>query len=181
MERRWRRIFKWISHPGRMLTTWIPRRATSFPGRRRNRTRCNLMSQTYPFATFTLTILIPALLLGGDAAPRKLKGHQGSVLGVAFSPDGKILASCSRDKTIKLWDPATGELQRTLTEHTADVYDVTFSPKGNLLASAGRDKTIKLWQMPAAKLIRTLEGHTDIVRSVAFAPDQKTLASGSVD
>src|SRR5438876_958554 len=80
-----------------------------------------------------------------DAGQRTLKGHRGSVMGVSFSPDGKFLASCSRDKTIKVWDAATGELKRTLTEHTADVYDVTFSPKGNLLASASADKTIKLW------------------------------------
>src|SRR2546426_7804831 len=92
-----------------------------------------------------LPLLLVSALLGGETEVRKLKGHQGSVLAVAFSPDGKTLASCSRDKTIKLWDPATGELKRTLTEHTADVYDVTFSPRGDLLASAGRDKTIKLW------------------------------------
>ena len=108
-------------------------------------------------------------------------GHRGSVLAVAFSPDGKVLASCSRDKTIRLWDVATGELLRLLTEHTADVYVLVFSPKGDLLASGGRDKGIKLWDAQTGKAIRTLEGHTDIVRSVAFSPDQRTLASGSVD
>ena len=71
--------------------------------------------------------------------------HQGSVLSVAFSPDGKVLASCGRDKTVKLWNVATGELLKTLTEHTGDVYHVTFSRKGDLLASAGRDKMIKLF------------------------------------
>src|SRR5881227_3852739 len=101
-----------------------------------------------------LILLVPALLRA-DAEPRTLKGHQGSVLAVSFSPDGKVLASSSRDKTIKLWDPATGELKRTLTEHTADVYDVTFSPKGDLLASGGRDKTVRLWDARTFRVVRT--------------------------
>src|SRR5262249_26353502 len=61
-----------------------------------------------------LMLLLPALLRGAEPEPRTLKGHQGSVMAVNYSPDGKVLASCSRDKTIKLWDPATGELKRTL-------------------------------------------------------------------
>src|SRR5438445_13431938 len=114
------------------------------------------MTRVCPLGALTLTTLVLALLFGGEEGVRMLKGHQGSVLGVAFSPDGKTLASCSRDKTVKLWNLATGELKRTLTEHTADVYDVMFSPKGDLMASAGRDKVIRLWEMPAAEVIRTL-------------------------
>src|SRR5262245_40833204 len=101
------------------------------------------MTRNHFWGTLSLTVLAPALLFGADAEVRTLKGHQGSVLGVAFSPDGKTLASCSRDKTIKLWDTQTGNLQRTLTEHSGDVYDVVFAPKGDLLASGGRDRDIK--------------------------------------
>src|SRR5262245_22882539 len=81
----------------------------------------------------------------GQEAVRVLDAHRGSVLDVAFSPDGKVLASCSRDRTIKFWHPATGKLLRTLTDHTADVYSVAFSPRGDLLASGSRDRSVRLW------------------------------------
>ncbi|TMQ29195.1 MAG: hypothetical protein E6K70_26075, partial [Planctomycetota bacterium] len=136
------------------MTGWLPRpivAAYTHAGKTELGRICT-MSSLSPLGSLMLIALVPALLRA-DAEPRTLKGHQGSVMAVTFSPDGKILASCSRDKTIKLWDAATGELKRTLTEHTADVYDVTFSPKGNLLASASTDKTIRLWDAQSGKVM----------------------------
>jgi WD40 repeat protein len=110
-----------------------------------------------------------------------LKGHDSIVYSVSFSPDGKTLASGSEDKTIKLWDVATGKPITTLTGHTSTVYGVSFSPDGKTLASRSDDKTIKLWDVATGKPITTLTGHDSQVNSVSFSPDGKTLASGSED
>jgi sugar lactone lactonase YvrE/nitrous oxidase accessory protein NosD len=111
---------------------------------------------------------------------RTLSGHTNWVRSVAFSPDGRLLASGSSDRTIKLWEVATGSLVRTLSGHTNWVRSVAFSPDGRLLAS-GSYKEIKLWEVATDSLVRTLEGHTNYVNSVAFSPDGRLLASGSRD
>nr|MDZ8047853.1 serine/threonine-protein kinase [Nostoc sp. DedQUE02] len=111
--------------------------------------------------------------------PKPLKGHSSDVNSVAFSPDGTTLASASDDKTIKLWNIASGEEIRTLQGHSNWIWAVGFSPDSKTLASGSADTTIKLWNLETGKLIRTLQGHTDGVTSVAFSPDGKTLASGS--
>ncbi|WP_242051242.1 WD40 domain-containing protein [Nostoc spongiaeforme] len=111
----------------------------------------------------------------------QLQGHQDIVSEVAFSHDGKILASASSDNTIKLWNLTTGKKILTLTGHQSGVSSIAFSPDGKTLASGSADRTIKLWNLTTGKKILTLTGHQSWVNSIAFTQDGKTLASASAD
>ncbi|MBY9008712.1 MAG: hypothetical protein KGD74_02450 [Candidatus Lokiarchaeota archaeon] len=100
---------------------------------------------------------------------------------ISFSPDGKLIASGSGDKTVKIWDFHTGDLIRTLKGHKSYVTSISFSPDGEFIASGSGDKTVKIWEFHTGDLIRTLEGHKSYVNSISFSPDGKLIASGSYD
>ncbi|MDZ8185237.1 MAG: serine/threonine-protein kinase [Nostoc sp. ChiSLP02] len=110
-----------------------------------------------------------------------LSGHAWAVLTVAFSPDGKILATGSDDNTIKLWDANTGQLISTLAGHSWSVVGVAFTADGETLISASWDKTVKLWRVSTAQEILTLCGHTDSVSAIAVSQVTQLIASGSKD
>ena len=122
----------------------------------------------------------PALVPPSRLA-RTLTGHTLAAWGVAFSPDGRLLATASSDETARVWDPATGGCLRTLTGHTLPVHAVAFSPDGRLLATASDDKTARVWELATGGCLRTLTGHTDAVYGVAFSPDGLLLATASWD
>ncbi|HIK33488.1 MAG TPA: hypothetical protein IGS17_04755 [Oscillatoriales cyanobacterium M59_W2019_021] len=112
--------------------------------------------------------------------------HSDYVLGLSFSPDGRSIATASRDKTIKLWS-LDGKLLNTLRGHTERVNSVSFSPNGEWIASGGDDQTVRLWNRQGT-LLHTIDkkdnypdGHNAYIIGVTFSPDSRTLASAGWD
>jgi WD40 repeat protein len=112
---------------------------------------------------------------------RRFTGHTDSVWSVAFSPDGQQAISGSYDRTLRLWDVATGRELRRFEGHTGAVLSVAFSKGGQVVVSGSADQTVRIWDVASGKEVRVLHGHQGAVNAVALSPDGRMVLSGGAD
>lgn len=117
----------------------------------------------------------------GLALRQKLRGHHNLIYEVAWSPDGRILASASADRTVRFWSMHTDRLRQAPVGHADYVFCIAWSPDGRFLASGANDETIRISEAFSGKPVRELTGHQGPIYRVAWSPDGKLLASGSFD
>ncbi|MEX0270165.1 NB-ARC domain-containing protein [Leptolyngbyaceae cyanobacterium UHCC 1019] len=116
-----------------------------------------------------------------NSSVKLLHGHTDWVWDIAFSPDGRVLASTGRDSTLRLWSVPDGQSIHVLKGHAHDVYGLAISADSQLLASAGQDNTVRLWHLQSGQSLKTLRGYTGGIQSLSLSPDNQILASSRQD
>jgi WD40 repeat protein len=141
----------------------------------------NRIQKTFSVDANTRIQLVETLLQAVNFARERnrLENHRDTINDIAFSPDGNLIATASKDKTVIIWSKQGKQLE-TLQGHQGDVKAVTFSPDGKIIASGSADKTAKLWNKDG-KEINTLKGHQGEINSISFSPDGNTIATASGD
>jgi WD40 repeat protein len=125
-----------------------------------------------------MTVLLLDARTHKEAA--RFSGHNRIVWSAAFSPDSRLLATCSSDRTARLWQIDSGACQE-LRGHPDEVFAAAFNKDGTRLATGGRDGAVWLWDLKRGDEVARLPGHSSYVWSLAWSPDGTTLASGSGD
>lgn len=110
-----------------------------------------------------------------------MRGHTGPVYTASFSPDGSTVVTASNDKTARVWDARTGQLEAELRGHTGPVYKAFFSPDGKWIVTASEDMTARIWEASTGRSVSELKGHTGWVISAIFNPDEKLVLTASGD
>ena len=143
-------------------------------------TGCNFQKASLKNANLNNTILKNADFFEADLEEASFE-EMGKSYSVAFSPDGRYLASGGDNESIKIWDSERLKELATLRGHTDCVNEVAFSPNGRYLASGSDDRSVKIWDLEKLKELYTLKGYINWVISVVFSPDGRYFANGSYD
>jgi WD40 repeat protein len=134
-----------------------------------------------PFGGGPLGIPIYVISLETGKVERAIKGHTGVIQALAFSPNGKYLASGATDRLIGIFEVETGKVVRAYKGHTDRLRQIAWHPRGELFASTAHDGTLRLWEFRSGKPLHVLPGGSSKILSVAWSPDGTQLATGSQD
>ena len=138
-------------------------------------------------AVLAILLLVGPILLGFNHAAAigtphlTYRGHTAPVEAVAWSHDGKLIASAGGDWTVQVWNATTGQRLLTYKGHSGPVSDVAWSPDDKYIASASTDRTVQIWNAATGQRLLTYKGHTEVVNGIAWSPNGKLIASASTD